>query len=178
MDIKDAVYTRRSVRNYLDKPVDKAVIEQLIDAAIQAPNAMNSQPWAFGIVQGKDALAELSTRAKAYLLSVLDRMPALENYRSVLENPDLQRNSEKRANNFQSIILAWKACADADVAAHNSSQPAGASQLWQAWQDMPATIIRSNGHYLAVYADESCTCEGFRAVPLGARLLHVLSERS
>ncbi|MEN6356519.1 MAG: nitroreductase family protein [Armatimonadota bacterium] len=88
MDIKEALYTRRSIRAYQDKPVDRTTIEQLIDVAIQAPSAMNTQPCAFAVIQDKDILANLSEKVKAYLLSVLDKMPALERYREAMQSPD------------------------------------------------------------------------------------------
>lgn len=88
MDLKEVLYTRRSIRAYQDKPLDRATIEQLIDAAIQAPSAMNIQPSAFAVIQDKSLLADLSDKIKAYLLSVLDKMPALERYREAMQSPD------------------------------------------------------------------------------------------
>ncbi len=88
MDIKEAIYTRRSIRAYQDKPVEKALIEQCIDAAVQAPTAMNGQPWAFAVIQDKTMLKELSDETKAFLLGMMDKMPAMERYRENLENPD------------------------------------------------------------------------------------------
>ena len=37
MDLREAIYKRRSVREYLEKPVDQEILMELIDAAIQAP---------------------------------------------------------------------------------------------------------------------------------------------
>ncbi len=39
--------TRRSVRHFSDRPVDKSVIEQLIMAASTAPSGAHKQPWTF-----------------------------------------------------------------------------------------------------------------------------------
>ena len=47
MDLKDAIYTRRAVREFTAEPVDEKTIRKLIDAAIQAPSAVNQQPWSF-----------------------------------------------------------------------------------------------------------------------------------
>ncbi|MCX6343741.1 MAG: nitroreductase [Armatimonadetes bacterium] len=88
MNTIDAIYTRRSTRGYLDKPVDKSSIERLIIAATQAPSAMNTQPWAFGVIEDKQKLQEISDHTKAYLLSILDMASALEGYREALQNPD------------------------------------------------------------------------------------------
>ena len=53
-----ALYDRRSIRRYKDKPVSKEIIEQIIDAGRQAPSAKNRQPWKC-IVFENEAKAEL-----------------------------------------------------------------------------------------------------------------------
>ena len=88
MDLMKAIRTRRSTRKYLPTPVEKATLEELLQAAVMAPSAMNSQPWAFGIVQGVETLRQLSTRAKAAILADADKLPWIERYRAMLENPD------------------------------------------------------------------------------------------
>ena len=69
MDLKEALYTRRAVRSFSAAPVDGAVVRQLIDAAIQAPSAVNEQSWSFCVVSDKTVLAEISRKAKAHLLA-------------------------------------------------------------------------------------------------------------
>lgn len=88
MDLKEALYTRRSIRAYQSRPVDSALIEQLIDAAVQAPCAMGTQPWAFAVIQDGSVLADLSARTKTYLLGMMDQIPFLATYREFLENPE------------------------------------------------------------------------------------------
>lgn len=68
VDVMDAVYGRRAVRLYEDWKLDVRTIEQLIDAAIHAPSAMNEQPWSFAVVQDKALLKRISERAKAFWL--------------------------------------------------------------------------------------------------------------
>lgn len=51
VDILEAVRTRRSVRRFLDSPVPPEVLEELLNAAIQAPSAGNAQPWRFIVVR-------------------------------------------------------------------------------------------------------------------------------
>ena len=87
MELMEAINTRRSVRRYTPAPVDKAVIEQLLNAAVQAPNAMNAQPWAFGVIRGVEALRGYSARAKAHLLTLMGPDSPLAGYREHLENP-------------------------------------------------------------------------------------------
>jgi nitroreductase len=87
MELKEAITTRRSVRAYERKPVDRALIQQLIEAAIQAPCAMNGQPWAFAVMQDPAGLADLSARTKAFLIGLMDKMPPLARYRATLSDP-------------------------------------------------------------------------------------------
>ena len=87
MEFTNTLASRRSVRQYAPRPVDKDTIEQLIQAAILAPSAMNLQPWAFGVIQDSEALHAFSARAKADLLAKLHQFPGLEHYRETLANP-------------------------------------------------------------------------------------------
>jgi len=68
MDLIEAIYTRRAIREFTAEPVDDKVLRQLIDAAIQAPSAVNQQPWSFLVVQNKVLLAQISREAKAHML--------------------------------------------------------------------------------------------------------------
>ena len=43
----DAIRTRKSVRSYLDKPVDDATLARVMEAARLAPSARNDQEWRF-----------------------------------------------------------------------------------------------------------------------------------
>lgn len=69
MDLRKAIYERRAVREYSDSAVDHQVIDRLIDAAVQAPTAVNQQPWIFTVVRDQRKLDELSNQSKAYMLA-------------------------------------------------------------------------------------------------------------
>lgn len=88
MELTDVIAARHSVRAYTDEPVSRETLEQLLQVAVQAPTAMNTQSWAFGVIQGADKLAAYSERTKAFMLENLDKYPALERYRSVMASPD------------------------------------------------------------------------------------------
>ena len=88
MDFWEVLTNRRSIRNFTDQPIEKELVEKLLWAATQAPSAMNSQPWAFAVIQDKALLKQYSDQAKTYLLSVLDDYPPLIRYQAALSNPD------------------------------------------------------------------------------------------
>lgn len=87
MDIKEAIYTRRSIRAYENKPVDRGLVQQVIEAAVQAPCGMGIEPWKFAVIQDREILADLSGRTKAHMLGMIDQIPPLAQYRETLENP-------------------------------------------------------------------------------------------
>ncbi|MEG6507526.1 nitroreductase [Methyloligella sp. 2.7D] len=68
MDLTQAIYRRRAVREFTEKPVDEKTIRRLIDAAVQAPSAINRQPWSFCVVRDKAVLSKISENAKTHLL--------------------------------------------------------------------------------------------------------------
>lgn len=68
MDLREAIYARRSVRDYRPEPVAREITEGLIAAAVQAPSAMNEQPWIFSVVEDQALLDRISTAAKAHML--------------------------------------------------------------------------------------------------------------
>src|ERR1022692_3693017 len=68
MDLKEAIYTRRAAREFTAEPVDDETLRQLIDAAVQAPSAVNQQPWSFCVIRDKALLARISSEAKAHML--------------------------------------------------------------------------------------------------------------
>ncbi len=56
----EALFRRRSIRKYTQQAVSDEQVKRLLKAAMAAPSAGNQQPWQFIVVQGKDALANLT----------------------------------------------------------------------------------------------------------------------
>jgi hypothetical protein len=53
MNVYDALKQRKSVRAFLDRPVEREVIECILDAARWAPSGVNTQPWQVAVVRGE-----------------------------------------------------------------------------------------------------------------------------
>ncbi len=53
-DMFDMLLTRRTIRDFSDKPVPQEVIETAIKAAATAPNGANQQPWHFAAISNPD----------------------------------------------------------------------------------------------------------------------------
>lgn len=49
-DFWTVLYGRRSIRRYTARPIERPVLERLLDAARWAPSAHNRQPWRFCVV--------------------------------------------------------------------------------------------------------------------------------
>ena len=62
MNVREAIYKRRSVRSFLEKEVDDQIIKALLEDAMAAPSACNKQPWEFYIVKNKEKQEEIKTK--------------------------------------------------------------------------------------------------------------------
>lgn len=62
MSAIETIYKRRSIRHYLDKPVERDKITTLLKAATAAPTAANCQPWEFIVVDEPENLAEIKNK--------------------------------------------------------------------------------------------------------------------
>ena len=56
MEVARAIFNRRSVRKYLDKKIEKNILEALLKAAIWAPSSGNTQPWYFIAVNEQNTI--------------------------------------------------------------------------------------------------------------------------
>lgn len=55
----EVLQTRRSIRTYAERPVERGIIEEIIDCARLAPTAMNDQPWDFVVLTAKEDLQRI-----------------------------------------------------------------------------------------------------------------------
>lgn len=61
--LSNLVQSRRSIRRYQNKPVEREKIVQCIEAARLAPSAENVQPWRFIVLDDPEVLDQFSTHA-------------------------------------------------------------------------------------------------------------------
>jgi len=60
MDFFKTIITRRSIRKFTTEPIKTEIIEKLLEAAMYAPSARNTQAWVFDIINERSLLDELS----------------------------------------------------------------------------------------------------------------------
>jgi len=53
MDIIEAVKARKSIRGFKPDPVPKEIIKEILEIAVRAPSANNTQPWEFVVLSGE-----------------------------------------------------------------------------------------------------------------------------
>lgn len=73
MNVSQAIADRRSVRAFLDKPVDTLLITDIVERAARAATGGNLQPWHIDIVHG-ESMAKL----KAIMVEKLGKGPGSE----------------------------------------------------------------------------------------------------
>lgn len=60
MELKEAIFTRRSIRKFTEEQISNAEINELIEAACWAPNASNQQMWHFVVVKKKEMMEAMA----------------------------------------------------------------------------------------------------------------------
>ncbi len=70
----DLLRNRRSIRRYLDKPVEAEKIDLLVEAMLRSPSSRSLNPWEFVVVEDPALLGELA-RAKAHGASFIKGAP-------------------------------------------------------------------------------------------------------
>jgi nitroreductase len=63
MTVTEAVTSRRSIRQFIDKPVEREKLDRVLATAQRSPSGGNTQPWNAVLVTG-DALAEITAKIK------------------------------------------------------------------------------------------------------------------
>ncbi len=61
--MENTIFTRRSIRRFLGKPVESEKLDRILKAGMQAPSAHNGQPWEFLVITEqniKDAVSKMS----------------------------------------------------------------------------------------------------------------------
>jgi nitroreductase len=103
MDIFKAIKTRRSIRKYLDKPIEDEKLRQVLEAVRMSPSWANSQCWRLVIIKDRAIKEKISS------LSYVESFFAPMGYKS---NPSM------------------KALADAPVVIVLCADPAQSGTLW------------------------------------------------
>lgn len=137
MSVQSAIETRRSTRKYADKPVEKELVEKVIEAGRYAPSGGNSQTTRFVAVTNREVLDELANLVQEEFakMSVTPGM-----YKSLV-NSVVQSKAGRYRYDYHApvlVILANKKdygnnLADSACAAMNMMLEANALDLGTCW---------------------------------------------
>jgi len=85
--IFDLIKKRRSVfpAQYIDKPISKATIKEILEAANWAPNHKKTEPWRFKVLQGESQAKLGLFLSPKYLEN--ERQPKEFKVKKLIENP-------------------------------------------------------------------------------------------
>lgn len=78
-EVMNTIMARRSVRKYLDKPVEHEKLEAIAKAGINAPSARNWQYWAVRIIEDYKLIADVSEVYKQANPEAVSREPGFKN---------------------------------------------------------------------------------------------------
>ena len=67
----DGILSRRSVRSFLSRKIDKETIDLLLQCAVSAPTAMHEEPCEFVVIQDSERLKEISDIARPLFIQLL-----------------------------------------------------------------------------------------------------------
>jgi len=92
--VQEAIFRRRSIRDFTDEPVERDLLHRIVTAGIWAPSGLNNQPWRFVLIRDRSAMRMLSGQttyshiilgAAALIVVYLDRSAmynAVKDYQS------------------------------------------------------------------------------------------------
>jgi len=85
--LTDAIFQRRAVRHYSERSVQPETVHKLLLAAVQAPSAMNQQPWVFAVFHGRKRLLHYSEQAKYHLVATYPTSFEMPSRSQLYEDP-------------------------------------------------------------------------------------------
>ena len=78
MKVSEAVESRRSIRAFLDKPIENSTIEALLEKSARAASGGNLQPWRISVINNEsmDKFLEFQKKQKTIRKKHLKPIPA------------------------------------------------------------------------------------------------------
>ncbi len=77
--VTSAIMARRSIRKYLDKPVEHEKLEAIVRCGINAPSGSNRQPWIVRVVEDRQLIADVTEVFKQENPEQVKRDPGFKN---------------------------------------------------------------------------------------------------
>lgn len=156
MDLHEAIYSRRAVRAFSPAPIAHATVRTLLDAAIQAPSAVNTQPWFFTVIEDRALLARISREAKAWMLREPPRGLPASRFRERLSDPNFDIfYGAPSLILISSVVDDHWAVVNCALAAQNLMLAATSEGLGTCWIGFAEGWLRTEGGKRALDLPES-----------------------
>ena len=119
MNTLEAIYNRRSCRNFTDEPVTVEQIDTILKAAFSAPTAVNTQPWEYIVINDESVLDKVKEELEEVKNAIEENNPDhieeeigdllftvvnLARFLKVRPNVALFRCNEKVKSRFQRLF--------------------------------------------------------------------------
>ena len=81
--VLSCIMARRSIRQYLDKPVEHKKLEVIVRAGINAPSGVNRQPWIVRVVEDQKLIADVN---EVYKKANPEQVKRDKNFKNMFRN--------------------------------------------------------------------------------------------
>ena len=69
----NTILTRRSVRNFTNKPISEEILKDLVNAAMHAPSGMCRKTWRFTVVSNSEKIKKLTDKYRNDKVSFINK---------------------------------------------------------------------------------------------------------
>jgi len=129
----EQIRIRRSIRKYLDNPVEDDKIIQLLESARLAPSGDNTQPWHFIVVKSeliRHKLAEVSNNQKWMITAPVMIVCVADICSRIIDNVEISLNENSPQQELKLIIRDTSIAIEHIVLEANNL---GLGTCWVAW---------------------------------------------
>ena len=106
--VLNAIYKRRSIREFTEKEISSEQLYEIVKAGIWAPSGLNNQPWRFVIIKDLDVKEQVAQQTH-YGHIVRDANALIAVYLSKDEMYDTVKDTQSAGACIQNILLAAEA---------------------------------------------------------------------
>ncbi|NFK80119.1 nitroreductase [Clostridium botulinum] len=127
------IRSRRSIRKYIDKPIEDEKIMEIIESARLAPSGSNTQPWHFIVVKSditREKLAKVSHNQEWMMAAPVFIVCVADIRSRIKEDIELSLNESSPQQELKQIIR------DTSIAIEHlvlSAENLGLGTCWVAW---------------------------------------------
>ncbi len=102
--------SRRSCRNYTDKPVDRSLLEDLVKIGVTAPSGSNCQHWTFTILPNRQGVTALGSRIALFFkrLNRLAEKRFLRGFLKLIGKPQLDWYFREYYQSVEDTLAEWE----------------------------------------------------------------------